>query len=536
VLVNMGRIFRQSVLRFAEKPSVINVERERRFSYADMHGLTNRLSNVLKHRFGLGRGDFYATILHNDNMALFHPWMLKSPVGAVWIDVRDSVGEQISRLGHVGPKLVFLEAEPLPALYKYLSDSNITPVVMDPPAKAWPGVHYFWDLVEKASAAEVDEEFAADNVAEHISVLRFTGGTTGSAKCAPYTLANLWAWGCNPAHYYETFPFDHPRALFFSPLHHAASGSVVIPVHIKGGTVITLNGADPEEIGRTIEAHQVDMIYAVPTVLYRMLEMDLPRKYNLGSLKTIRYGGSPISPAKLEILLEHFGSIFVQGYGATECWPSVTILGRRDHGTRTREEIDRLLSVGRPMPGEEVIICDRDGKVMPPGERGEIWIRGPNTISGYFKAPELTRENFSGNGFWKSGDMGYMDDEGYVYLVDRKQDMIITGGYNVYAIEVENCLNSHPAVQNSAVVGVPHDIWGEAVSAMVMLVRDSNTTPQDLIDHCKQHLARYKAPKKIEVTDQLPLSPAGKVLHREVRRILKGKDNNAQAGQAGIED
>ena len=524
MLVNMGRIFQQNALRFAENPAVINVERKRRFTYARMHELTNRVCNLLKNRFGLGRGDFYATILHNDNMALFHPWMLKSPVGAVWIDVRDSISEQIIRLNHVKPRLAFLETTMLPRLHKHLRDASIIPVVMDLAEKSWPGVHYFWDLVREAEPAEVEEEFPVDNASEHISVLRFTGGTTGTAKCAQYTLANLWVWGCNPAHYYETFPFDHPSALFFSPLHHAASGSVVIPVHIKGGTVVTLNSADPEKIGRVIESLQVDMIYAVPTVLYRMLEINLPARYDLGSLKTIRYGGSPISPAKLEILISHFGQIFVQGYGATECWPSVTILGRNDHNTQTRKQIDRLLSVGRPMPGEEVIICDKDGKVMPPGQRGEIWIRGPNTISGYYKAPALTETNFSNNGFWKSGDMGYMDEEGYVYLVDRKQDMIISGGYNVYAIEVENCLNSHPAVQNSAVVGMPHELWGEAVCAVVMLARGSSASPQELIDHCKHQLARYKAPKKVKIAAQLPLSPAGKVLRREVRRLLEKED------------
>jgi len=524
MLVNMGRIIQQIALRFADHSAVINVERERRFSYARMHEITNRLSNVLKHRFGLKQGDFYATILNNDNMALFHPWMLKSPVGAVWIDVRDSIGEQISRINHVEPKLIFLEAKLLPLLAEHLQAREITLVVMDPPEESWPGVHYFWDLLEQAAAAEVEEEIAADDASEHISVLRFTGGTTGTAKCAQYTLANLWIWGCNPAHLYETFPFEHPRALFFSPLHHAASGSVVIPVHIKGGTVVTLNGADPQAIGRAIETHKVDMIYAVPTVLYRMLEMDLPSKYDLSSLKTIRYGGSPISPAKLEILLKLFGQIFVQGYGSTECWPSVTILGRKDHGTQTRQQIDRLLSVGRPMPGEEVIICDKDGTLLPAGQRGEIWIRGPNTISGYYKAPELTKQNFTSSGFWKSGDMGYMDEQGYVYLVDRKQDMIITGGYNVYAIEVENCLNSHPAVQNSAVVGLPHEIWGEAVCAMVMPAQGSTISAQELIDYCKHHLARYKAPKKIEITDQLPLSSAGKVLRRKVRQLLKNRD------------
>ena len=529
MLVNMGRVFKQTALRFAEYPAVINVERDRRYSYRQMHELSNRVSNALKDRFGLHQGDFYATILDNDNMALFHPWMLKSPVGAAWIDVRDSVAEQQSRIRHVEPKLVFIENRLLPPLDEQLRAWEINIVVMDRPAKPRPGVYYFWDLVEQSAPSEVAEAFRADSATEHISVLRFTGGTTGKAKCAPYTLSNLWTWGCNPAHFYETLPFGYPAALFFSPLHHAASGSVVIPVHLKGGAVLTLNGADPETIGRTIEGHKVDMIYAVPTVLYRMLDMNLPRKNNLGSLKTIRYGGSPISPAKLEILLDLFGQIFVQGYGSTECWPSVTMLTRKDHDIQTQEQIDRLRSVGQPMPGEEVIICDEEGRALPAGQHGEIWIRGPNTIEGYYKAPELTEKNFSSRGFWKSGDMGYMDEEGYLYLVDRKQDMIISGGYNVYAIEVENCLNSHPAVRDSAVVGLPHDVWGEEVCAMVLLSHGSTTTPRELIDHCKHNLARYKAPKKIRITDQLPLSSAGKILRREVRRQLSdAKHSNSR--------
>jgi acyl-CoA synthetase (AMP-forming)/AMP-acid ligase II len=272
------------------------------------------------------------------------------------------------------------------------------------------------------------------------------------------------------------------------------------------------------------------MVYAVPTVLYRMLEMDLPRKYDLSTLKTIRYGGAPISPSKLEVLLELFGQIFVQGYGSTECWPSVTILARKDHGTNSQEQIRKLFSVGRPLPGEEVIICDEDGEILPAGQRGEICIRGPNTIEGYYKDPELTAENFSGSGFWKSGDIGYVDDKGYVYLVDRKQDMIITGGYNVYAIEVENCLNSHPAVQNSAVVGIPHESWGEAVCAMVIPSQGCRPSSRELQDHCKRRLARYKAPKRIEITARLPLSPAGKVLRREVRRQLQCKAGDKQPG------
>lgn len=517
---NMGRVLRQIALKYSERPALINLERGRSFTYQQMHDLSNRVGNLLGDRFGLGNGDFYATLLNNEHMGLFYPWMLKSPVGAAWMDVRESTAEQLSQIDQAGPKLVFCEASLLPAIYAPLRERGIEIVSMDPPMEKLPGVHLFWELLEAASSREVDEDMVTDDPSRHISVLRFTGGTTGKAKCAMYTLSNLWTWGCNPAHYYETFPYDHPRAMFFSPINHAASGSVVIPVFIKGGTVVTLNRADVDQVGRAIAGKKIQMIYAVPTVLYRMLDTGLARKYDLTSLKTIRYGASPITPSKLEELLQTFGPIFVQGYGSTECWPSITILERADHGTDTPEKLHRLASVGRPLPGEEVMVCDDSGYAVPPGEHGELWVRGANTIAGYYRDPELSREHFSPDGFWRSGDIGYMDEQGYVYLVDRKKDLIISGGDNVYASEVENCLNSHPAVQNAAVVGLPDEEWGEAVCAVVMPGSGREVSAHELIAHCKKNLARQKVPKKVYLVDELPLSPAGKVLRREVRAWL----------------
>ena len=394
---------------------------------------------------------------------------------------------------------------------------------MDRTDETWPDIYYFWDLVEETPGTEFSYDFVSNDTYQHISVLRFTGGTTGKAKCAMYSQSNLWVWGCNPAHYYETFPYDHPRAMLFSPLNHAASGSVVIPVHIKGGTIITLNKADTEMIGQAIAEEKTQMIYTVPTVLYRILDINLPRKYDLSSLRTIRYGAASISPSKLKTLLAVFGQIFVQGYGSTECWPSITILARKDHGTENEEQVRKLSSIGRPFPGEEVIICDDEGEQVPTGQKGELWVRGINTIQGYYKDPDQTRQNFSEKGFWKSGDIGYMDEEGYVYLVDRKKDMIITGGFNVYATEVENCINSHPDIKNSAVFGIPDDYWGERVCAEVVLREGTRITQEELNVYCKGRLSGYKVPKTMRFVDELPLSPAGKVLKRLIRERYLGK-------------
>ncbi|MBN2032799.1 MAG: AMP-binding protein [Deltaproteobacteria bacterium] len=518
MLVNLGRIIGQNARQYWERPAVVNIERNRSLSYGRMHLLTNRMSHVLTGRFGLGQGDVYVNLLENDHVALFHPWMFKCPVTGAWIDVRESAAEQLKQIDYVRPRVAFLEAGFLENLLEPLLERQIEVISMDPLQEKRPGLHFFWELVERASEAEVDEEFAWDDAASHVSVLRFTGGTTGLAKCAMYTPANFWAWGMNPAHYLHTVPFSYPRALLFSPINHAASGSVVIPVHLKGGTLYTLNRVEMELLGQYIQQDGIELIYTVPTVLYRILDLDLPDKYDLSSLKTIRYGAAPISPSKLEMLLNRLGPVFVQGYGSTECWPSCTILAREDHRVDSPQRISRLASVGRPFPGQEILLCDDGGYPVSSGCRGELYIRGSNTIQGYYKAPGLTAENFTSNGFWKSGDLGYSDDEGYIFLVDRKKEMIVTGGYNVYATEVENCINSHPDVSNSAVAGVPDEHWGEAVCAMVVLREGADVSSEELIAYCKEHLARYKAPKQFMFVDSLPVSAVGKVLRREVRR------------------
>lgn len=525
MLANMGTLIGQTAQRYADLPALINVERKRSFTYRQMHRLSNRISHMLCSRFKMGSGQFYATLLDNDHMGFFHPWMFKCPAGAVWLDVRENPAALLAQIDLTGPRVVFLEHRHVEHLLDALAQRDIEIICMDPATVRHPKLHHFWDLVEAASDADFGAEAAFYDAHRQPAVLRFTGGTTGQPKCAQYSLSNLWTWGMNPAHFMYTMPFPNPVILLSSPIHHAASGSQVIPMHLKGGTLVTQNQADLERMGQVVQEHEVDLIYSVPTVLYRMLDLKLPERYDLSSVKTIRYGAAPMSPSKLGALLEQFGPVFVQGYGSTECWPSCTLLTQEEHCTETPEQIERLSSVGRPFPGEEIRICNPEGKPLPPESEGEIYIRGANSICGYWNDPAQTAENFTADGFWRSGDIGRLDSEGYLYLVDRKKDMVITGGYNVYASEVEHCLNSHPAVENSAVVGLPHEVWGEAVHAMVVLRKGEEVHPEALVNFSKEHLARYKAPKQVHIVSELPLSTVGKILRREVRRILKQQDS-----------
>jgi acyl-CoA synthetase (AMP-forming)/AMP-acid ligase II len=510
-------------MRYRHCTALINIERARRFTYMEMHQLSNKVSHFLMNRFGLGQGESYAILLENEHVGLFHPWMFKCPVTAVWLDIRESRQMQLSQIDYVAPRLVFIERSLLPELLIPLTERGLIIVAMDPPHDEHPDVYYFWDLIGESRDANVEAELEFNDTDKHIALIRFTGGTTDKAKCAAYSLSNLWTWGMNPSHYMHTLPFPSPRGMFFSPINHAASGSLIIPIFTKGGTILTLNVTDPEQIGRMIEERNVQIIYAVPTVLYRMLDLGVCRRYDMSSLETVRYGAAPISPSKLEELLAQLGNVFVQGYGSSECWPSAAILAREDHALGSQNTIKRLNSVGQAVPGEELIICDEGGTELSANQSGEIFIRGANTIKGYYRAPELSRQHFTPTGFWKSGDIGYVDDEGYLYLVDRKKDMIISGGYNVYASEVEKCFNSHPNVENAAVVGLPDETWGEAVHAMIVLKMERSATEEELIAFCKQNMARYKVPKAIVIVDELPLSPAGKVLRREARQQLQLK-------------
>ena len=517
MLINFSRVLKQTALRHWDQPALFNVERSRRFTFGQLHEFSNRVCNLLAGKFGLGLGDRYATILENDNAALLHMWMMKSPVTAVWLGIRESGQEHLEQIDRVEARLVFIEQRLLEEYYEDLHQRQVAMVVMDPSKEPLPGVYDFWELVEQASDQDPELDQVYENHREHIALMRFTGGTTGQTKCAMYTISNLCSAAWNPINYMEVIPFDQPKYLVTTPITHAA-GAVVLPTYFKGGEVITLDRADIEPMCSTVQQFGANLIYTVPTLLYRMLDMELLRKYDLSSLKTIRYGASPISPAKLEGLLGQFGQIFVQGYGATEAWSPTTILGRKDHALDTEEQRALLASVGSPVPGVEVMICDENGTEVPAEKAGEIWIRGGNTIAGYYNDPEQTGLNFSDNGFWKSGDIGYSNSRGYIYLVDRKKDMIISGGFNVYAQEVENVLNSYPAVQNSAVVGVPHEDWGEAVWGVVVLKEDAQCGQDEIITYCKENLTRYKVPKVIKFVTDLPLSAAGKVLRREVKK------------------
>ena len=370
MLANMGTLIGQTAQRYADRPALINVERERSFTYQQMHRLSNRISHMLCSRFELGSGQFYATLLDNDHMGFFHPWMFKCPAGAIWLDVRENTAALMAQIDLTGPRVVFIEHRHVAPLLDALVQRDIEIICMDPPPVRQARLHHFWDLVEAASDADFGVEAEFCDAHRQPAVLRFTGGTTGLPKCAQYSLSNLWTWGMNPAHFVYTMPFPHPVVLLSSPIHHAASGAQVIPMHLKGGTLVTQNQADLERLGPVVQEHKVDLIYSVPTVLYRMLDMNLAERYDLSSVKTIRYGAAPMSPSKLGALLEQFGPVFTRATARPNAGPRAPSWPRRTTPWRPLNSLTDWLPWDAPSPGRKYKSAIRKGTRFHLNQRG----------------------------------------------------------------------------------------------------------------------------------------------------------------------
>jgi acyl-CoA synthetase (AMP-forming)/AMP-acid ligase II len=278
--------------------------------------------------------------------------------------------------------------------------------------------------------------------------------------------------------------------------------------------------ADLTEFLRLIEKRRVTHTYLPPTLIYMLLAHPRLSETDLSSLQCFWYGAAPISPARLEEALGKIGPVMAQFFGQTEAPMMVTTMAPRDHfnadGSIARK---RLASAGRPAPLNQVAVMDADGRRLPTGERGEIVVRGSLVMSGYYKQPQATAEAFR-HGWLHTGDIGYLDEDNFLFIVDRAKDMIISGGFNVYSVEVEQALLAHPDILEAAVVGLPDDKWGERVCAVVQLRAGGELTADEIKAFVKARIGSVKTPKQVELWPDLPRSKVGKVLKREIRAQL----------------
>jgi long-chain acyl-CoA synthetase len=373
-----------------------------------------------------------------------------------------------------------------------------------------------WDELVASAPARVPPELDADCIAS----ICYTGGTTGLPKGVMQTHGNLVVnakhklWG-NPTHFDDRF-------LHLTPMFHSAGVADLYSMMLVAGTNVICPGFDAELVGQMIERHRITACVMVPTMINMFLNHPTTNDRDLSSWRLCVYAASPMPVALLRRAMNELPCGFIQGYGMTEMCPHCTQLTIDDHLRGMRgddpDATRRLSSAGQPCVGVDVEVRRHDGERCELGEVGEVTVRGPNMMPGYWNRPDETADAFTPDGWYRTGDLASLDDEGYLFIVDRAKDMIVSGGENVYTTEVENALAGHPAVLELAVFGIPHEQWGEVVHAEVVLKPGTSATERELIDHCRQSIGGYKVPRSIVIRDEaLPKSGAGKILKRDIR-------------------
>lgn len=359
-----------------------------------------------------------------------------------------------------------------------------------------------------AAAAEAEPDIGPDTLAG----LFYTGGTTGESKGVMLTHANLMA---NAVHTQLAQPIDgDDRYLTIAPMFHAAGVYCALVLPWVGAANVILPAFDPAASLDVIEREAVTCAIAVPTMLAALCEAQTASPRDVSTLRWLSHGASPVALEVLRRAESLFGCELIHLYGATELSPLATIFR---HEERCLDD-PRAKSCGPPAPGVDIKIVRADGSELPTGEPGEVAVRGPNVMAGYWNKPEATATALLEGGWYRTGDVGYTDEGGYLFLVDRAKDMIVTGGENVYCTEVEDALYTHPGVLEATVFGIPDPQWGEAVHAVVVPRDGVEVTDAELIAHCRDAIAGYKTPKSVAFqTEPLPKSGPGKVLKRVLR-------------------
>ena len=375
------------------------------------------------------------------------------------------------------------------------------------------------DLTAYESLVSTPAAPVAPTRADDLAGIFYTGGTTGRPKGVMLTHGNLVA---NAKAMLIGFGFtEADRYLHAGPMFHLADGASTFAVTWVGGTHVFVPSFAPEPVAAVVEAEAVTTAVLVPTMINLLVNVPDIGNFDLSSLRSIIYGGAPMPAALLRAAMEILGCDMTQCYGMTEAAPLCTIcpiggpVGDEPWATRVR-------SAGIPAIGVEVTVRRADGTICDNDEVGEVWVRGPNVMAGYWRRPDETAAVLTSDGWYRTGDGARMDANGYLYIVDRLKDMIISGGENIYSAEVENALASHPAVLEAAVFGLPDDHWGERVHATVVLREADSAKEEELTEHCRSLIAGYKVPRSYDLrTELLPRSGAGKILKRELRGLYR---------------
>jgi fatty-acyl-CoA synthase len=486
---------------------------ERSLSYADVQDLSFRVAGALA-RSGVRPGESVAILSGNDPVSFACVFGI-ARAGAVWCPVnpRNEAEENRELLELFDCTTLLYQAAfaPLVAKIRDRLPQLTTLVCLDQGTAQDPSLPEWLD----------HDVLAEEDITppDDVSMLVGTGGTTGRPKGVRLTGRNVETMSALTL---MSYPFEgRPTYLALAPLTHAA-GVLCFPVMALGGEIVVMPAPDLGEFLGLIERHRVTHTFLPPTLIYMLLAHPALDSTDLSSLQCLWYGAAPISADRLAEAITRIGPVMGQLFGQSEAPMMVSTLAPADHlgpdGSIARE---RLSSAGRPTPLVTVAIMSEDGKLLPTGERGEVVVRGSLVMAGYHKDAEATAEA-SRFGWHHTGDIGYLDEENFLFLVDRAKDMIISGGFNVYSAEVERALMAHPGVQDCAVIGLPDEKWGERVVAVLQPKPGTSVTAEEITAFVKERIGSVKAPKQVEIWADLPRSKIGKVLKPDIRARMLG--------------
>jgi len=501
---NLATILRESRRSDPDKPLAHFAELT--FTYAQVDEISGRIATSLLD-LGLTRGQVVAVQLPNLPQFIFTYFgllkaglvmcplnpLLRAPEIAYYLE--DSDAKMLITF------TMFAEE----ALKGASQAGGVTTYVVDMPGggERPAGTRHFDELYAGVDTGEVEPTNADDT-----AVIIYTSGTTGRPKGAELTHFQLYM-NCTVSG--EVFGFDDDDVgLAVLPLFHVFGLSSVLNVNVRyGGTLVLVPRFQPEPVLDLIERHRCTIFSGVPTMYFELLRADLAQR-DVSSLRRGVSGGDAIPGEVIKAFEEKFhGLVILEGYGLSETASTATF--------NVSAEQRKVRSIGKPIWGVEIRVLDTDEQPLPPGTQnvGEIVIRGHNVMKGYYKNPEATEEAFRG-GWFHTGDLAYADEDGYLFIVDRKKDLIIRGGFNVYPREIEDVLYGHPAIAEAAVIGRPDEKLGQEVVAVVVLKQGANVTSDDVVSYCKERLAAYKYPRAVRIVAELPKGPTGKILKKEL--------------------
>ncbi|MEW6184603.1 MAG: long-chain fatty acid--CoA ligase [Thermodesulfobacteriota bacterium] len=506
--MNPNLLYTFALERYPEQTAIIF--NEQRLTFRQFQCRSNKLGNALLN-LGLKKGQKVAVLLQNSlELAESLTGISKAGLAIVPLNARQSGPEHAYILHDAEADALIVGESFFEVVEPFLSDiPRLKHLIRVGGGKN--GLDYH-ELVDPQSETLPEIEVQE----EDIDRIHYTSGTTGKPKGVVGTfgityhrLVNAW------------INLDQPIGpgdinLNIGPLTHAA-GFMMSIYSLRGAANVILDKFDIDLVLQTIEKEKVTAVLFIPTMMNMILMHPHLHRYDLSSLKRIWYGTAPMAPEKIKEGIKIFGNIFRQNYGLTEAPQPILFLGPEDHIIEgTEKEKRRLASAGKPALGVAVKIIKEDNTEIKPGEIGEITLRTIQVMKEYWKNPQATAEAFRG-GWFHTGDMATVDDDGFIYIMDRKHDMIISGGFNIYPREVEDAIMTHPLVAEAAVIGVPDEVWGESVKAFVVSKPDSSVSTEEIIEVCTRQLAGYKKPKSIEFVDDLPKNAYGKVLRKKLK-------------------